>query len=149
MQDSINILYSFRRCPYAIRARMALAYANIDHQHREILLKQKPESMLRFSAKGTVPVLVVGDQVIDESLDVMIWALDKKDTDRLLLNDNHSLQNKMYELIQCCDDKFKPQLDCYKYSDRHPFSEIEYRDQSLWFLQLLDEQLKKTQVSGK
>ena len=143
MRETTAILYSFRRCPYAMRARMALAYAKISLQHREILLKDKPKSMLDFSAKATVPVLVVDDQVIDESLDVMLWALDESDADNWLLNNNKPLQNEMFELIQCCDGKFKAQLDHYKYSDCHPLTEIEYRDESLWFLQLLNQQLKK------
>ena len=137
------ILYSFRRCPYAMRARMALSYADINVQHREILLKDKPQSMLNYSAKGTVPVLIVDNTVIDESLDVMLWALEQGDSDNWLMNNNQSLQSEMFDLIQACDDRFKPILDYYKYSDRHPMSEIEYRDQSLWFLQQLDDQLKQ------
>ena len=136
------ILYSFRRCPYAMRARMALKYAEIKLEHREILLKNKPESMLKFSAKATVPVLIVDKHVIDESLDVMHWALAQQDKVNWLLNDNHTLQSEMFKLIQCCDEEFKGLLDCYKYSDRHPLTEIEYRDNSLWFLELLDNRLK-------
>ncbi|VAW45288.1 Glutathione S-transferase domain protein [hydrothermal vent metagenome] len=71
-----HILYSFRRCPYAIRARMALAYTNIHCELRELMLKDKPADMLKHSAKGTVPVLITSKgTVIDESLDVMLWAL--------------------------------------------------------------------------
>ena len=71
----LPILYSFRRCPYAMRARMALKYSGIEVEHREILLKNKPQSMLHFSPKGTVPVLVVNDSVIDESIDVILLSL--------------------------------------------------------------------------
>jgi len=71
-----TVLYSFRRCPYAIRARMALCYAEIQVELREVLLKDKPAAMLEASAKGTVPVLVLEDgTVLDESYDVMRWAL--------------------------------------------------------------------------
>jgi len=136
------ILYSFRRCPYAMRARMALKYAEIELEHREILLKNKPESMLEFSAKGTVPVLIVDNKVIDESLDVMNWALKQQDKDNWLLSDRPDLQTEMHELIKKCDEQFKAQLDCYKYSDRHPLSEVEYRNESLWFLELLNNRLK-------
>ncbi len=143
MNQKSIIFYSFRRCPYAMRARVALAYSDITLQHREILLKDKPQSMLDYSAKGTVPVLIVDGRVIDESLDVMLWALEQKDSDNWILNGNQTLQSEMFELIRTCDENFKPILDYYKYSDRHPLSEIEYRDQSMWFLQKLDNQLKQ------
>lgn len=120
-----------------MRARMALAYANISFEHREILLKDKPESMLKYSAKGTVPVLVVNEKVIDESLDVMYWSLEQSDIDGWLDKEKQS------ELIGLCDNKFKAELDCYKYSDRHELTEIEYRDQALWFLELLDNKLSQ------
>lgn len=120
-----------------MRARMALSYSGIGYEHREILLKDKPQSMLDYSSKGTVPVLVVNDKVIDESLDVMNWSLAQSDSDGWLV------KNKQFELIALCDNKFKAQLDCYKYSDRHPLSEIEYRDQTLWFLQKLENKLSK------
>jgi len=131
------ILYSFRRCPYAMRARMALSYAGIGYQHREILLKDKPKSLLRYSHKGTVPVLVVGDTVIDESLEIMFWALEQND------KDNWRLPKEQIELIQLCDQQFKAQLDCYKYSARYDLTELEYRMQALWFLDLLAEKLRK------
>ena len=74
------VLYSFRRCPYAIRARMALCYANIAVELREVLLKNKPLEMLEASAKGTVPVLVCADgSILEESLDIMHWALEQND----------------------------------------------------------------------
>ena len=78
----LPVLYSFRRCPYAIRARMAICYAGIPVELREILLKNKPSSMLAVSPKGTVPVLVLPDgRVLDESCDVMYWALAVHDPD--------------------------------------------------------------------
>jgi len=126
-----------------MRARMALAYANIKVEHREILLKKKPQSMLQYSPKGTVPILVVGDSVIDESLAIMQWALQHNDRDNWLLNDDRVLQKEMRELITLNDEKFKPQLDQYKYSDRHELSEENYRNQSEWFLELLNNKLSK------
>ena len=73
-----TVLYSFRRCPYAMRARMALSISGTDYEHREVVLRDKPPQMLEASAKGTVPVLVLADgRVIDESLDVMRWALEQ------------------------------------------------------------------------
>jgi glutathione S-transferase len=143
MNHSENILYSFRRCPFAIRARMALSYADAQYQHREILLKNKPQSMLDYSKKATVPVLVTNGSVIDESLDVMQWALSINDKDNWLLKDNQNKKTEMLGLIDICDNQFKPVLDLYKYSDRHIFSEIYYRDQTLWFIELLNSKLKE------
>ncbi len=133
----MNILYSFRRCPYAIRARMALQYSGIEYQHREILLKNKPQSMLDYSAKGTVPVFVTENNILDESIDVMRWALNQFDTDKWLQ------QPQQNDLIEKSDQQFKAQLDRYKYSDRHELSEREYRDEALWFLDLLDTKLQQ------
>lgn len=131
----LPIFYSFRRCPYAIRARMALAYSQIEHEHREVLLKDKPQSMLNYSSKATVPVLVIEDEVMDESLDIMLWALAQNDADRWLNN------NDQLELIKMCDEKFKPQLDRYKYSEGYDESEEHYRNKTLWFLNMLNVRL--------
>jgi len=135
MQYETPILYTFSRCPFAMRARMALKYAQIKYQQREILLKDKPKSMLKYSPKGTVPVLIVGDLIIDESIEIMQWALEQSDQDNWLFGDGQ------YDLIQLCDQKFKLQLDAYKYSDRHELSEKEFRDLSLWFLEKLEQRL--------
>ncbi|MCH1446799.1 MAG: glutathione S-transferase N-terminal domain-containing protein, partial [Luminiphilus sp.] len=82
---TVPTLYSFRRCPYAMRARMAIAYAGIEVGLREVVLKDKPAAMLAVSSKGTVPVLIeTNGRVIDESLDVMAWALDQHDSDHWL-----------------------------------------------------------------
>lgn len=110
----LPILYSFRRCPYAIRARMSLKMAGINYELRNILLKDKPTQMLEVSSKGTVPVLVLEDKVIDESLDVMLWAL--KQYDPLFLLDN---LDKSLELIKTNDTSFKIALDRYKYPTRY------------------------------
>ena len=86
--DKYPILYSFRRCPYAMRARMAIYQANIKCEYREVLLKDKPESMMSLSSKGTVPVLLTPDDaIIDQSLDVMRWALHQDDPDDWLHDD--------------------------------------------------------------
>ncbi|MAK55441.1 MAG: glutathione S-transferase, partial [Pusillimonas sp.] len=82
MIDSLPILYSFRRCPYAMRARLAVAASGLQCQLREVVLRNKPQAMLQASPKGTVPVLVLTDgKVIDESLDIMLWALRQNDPD--------------------------------------------------------------------
>ena len=111
----LPILYSFRRCPYAMRARWALLEAGLLVQWREIALKQKPDEMLQVSPKGTVPVLVLSDAtVIDESLAVMEWALDQADPRRLREAGNASA------LVNENDGPFKHHLDRFKYTDRYP-----------------------------
>ena len=109
-------LYSYRRCPYAMRARMALQYAGIQVEHREIELRNKPQSMLLASPKGTVPVLCVDGQVIDQSLDIMRWALDQSDPDKWKSIDGVIAQY----WIDKNDGPFKKLLDQYKYPNRHP-----------------------------
>ena len=112
----IPILYSYRRCPYAMRARMALKYASIELEHREIALREKPKSMLLASPKGTVPVLCLDGQVIDQSLDIMHWALQKSDPDGWK-NVDEKIANKW---IESNDGLFKTLLDQYKYPNRYP-----------------------------
>ena len=113
--NALPILYSFRRCPYAIRARMALAVAGIAVELREVLLRDKPLAMLEASAKGTVPVLVLPNgTVIDESEAVMRWALAQADPRGLLNAANSSA------LIAENDGMFKHHLDRFKYTDRYP-----------------------------
>ena len=133
------ILYSYRRCPYAMRARMALHYAGIAVDIREISLKQKPRHMLQVSPKGTVPVLVLEDgTVIDQSLAIMQWALSQRDTDAWL---NVNLQQAM-TLIDSNDGEFKQSLDRYKYAIRYPEHPAEhYRGEGERFLQRLESQL--------
>jgi glutathione S-transferase len=106
------ILYSFRRCPYAMRARMALVAAGTQVEHREILLRDKPPEMLAASPKGTVPVLVLRDgRVIEESLDIMRWALDVRDPLGWGAPDP--------SLIETNDGPFKHHLDRMKYAHRY------------------------------
>ncbi|WP_415894310.1 glutathione S-transferase [Neptuniibacter sp. PT8_73] len=129
------ILYSFRRCPYAIRGRLAIAQSGAEVELREIVLRDKPEHMLEISPKGTVPVLLLPDgTVIDESLDIMYWALAQNDSDDWLEAD----RNQVDQLIQENDNEFKGWLDKYKYSDRHPkHSQTYYRNKcELWLVQL-------------
>ncbi|MDX2348884.1 MAG: glutathione S-transferase [Porticoccus sp.] len=138
--DMLPILYSFRRCPYAIRARMALAYAGVQVELREILLREKPPQMLAASTKGTVPVLVLPDgSVLDESYDVMRWVLGISDPDRWWETGPASEADV---LIEQNDISFKVHLDHYKYADRHPQHTMEYyRTQAEGFLQILEAQL--------
>lgn len=134
-----NILYSFRRCPYAMRARLAIAYSQQPVALREIVLKNKPQALLASSAKGTVPVLVLeDDNVIDESLDIMAWALEKSDPDGWLNTDLLAMLN----LIDENDFEFKKWLDRYKYADRFPEHSADYyRQQGEEFLFKLEHRL--------
>ena len=109
MPTRLPILYSFRRCPYAMRARMALLYASINLELREVLLKAKPEKMLAISAKGTVPVLELADsRVLDESYDIIRWALQQSDPENWLSAD---IDPAISDLITRNDGQFKTDLD--------------------------------------
>ena len=136
------ILYSFRRCPYAMRARLALAVSGTRYEVREISLRAKPAAMLTASAKGTVPVLVLPDgEVIDQSLDIMRWALTTCDPEGWLERDDASL-------ISANDGSFKHDLDRYKYPDRHEADELMHRERGLAFLGDLDARLSVSTFLG-
>jgi len=134
------ILYSFRRCPYAMRARLAIDASEVCVEIREILLRDKPKQMLQASAKGTVPVLVLpNSEVIDESLDIMFWALQQNDKWKLLKEDTLA---EAKSLIERNDNEFKPRLDLYKYAARFPEkTEQEYHSDCEFFLKDLEERL--------
>jgi glutathione S-transferase len=138
MKNHLPILYSFRRCPYAIRSRLAIGYAGVSVEIREVQLKQKPEQMLAISPKGTVPILQLPDgKVIDESLDIMHWALAQNDPDNWLITGEDGER-----LIQWNDGEFKYYLDRYKYADRYPeHPESYYRNQAEVFLMALERKL--------
>ncbi|WP_341904370.1 glutathione S-transferase [Polaromonas sp. YR568] len=119
MAPALPVLYSFRRCPYAMRARLALAVSATPYELREVVLREKPADMLAASPKGTVPVLVLPDSsVIDESLDVMRWALAQHDPEGWLSEDA-SVMADMLALIEQNDGAFKHHLDRYKYPHRY------------------------------
>jgi glutathione S-transferase len=115
MAEPAPVLYSFRRCPYAMRARMALTVSGAVYEHREVVLRDKPEAMIEASPKGTVPVLVLqGGEVVDESLAIMIWALNANDPENWL-----AWPSECEALIQANDGPFKHDLDRYKYANRY------------------------------
>lgn len=119
------LLYSFRRCPYAMRARLALLASGVVCEIREVKLAAKPEALLAVSAKATVPVLVLPDgQVIDESLDIMRWALRQHDPENWLAHEDMGL-------IAANDGAFKHHLDRYKYPERHGTDATEHRAAAL------------------
>lgn len=140
MSTGLPILYSFRRCPYAMRGRLALDVSGLGVEHREILLRDKPQAMLDASPKGTVPVLVLDDgRVIEESLEVMLWALGQNDPENWLEGQERSL-----DLIAACDDQFKPHLDRYKYATRYEGADpLEHRAAASEFVTVLDKRLQQ------
>lgn len=137
--QSYPVLYSFRRCPYAMRARMAINKANIKCELREVVLKDKPEAMLLLSKKATVPVLLTEDKkVIEQSTEIMYWALNQSDPDDWLDED---VSQSQY-LIDYNDNEFKHFLDRYKYHIGYPeHSQEYYRDNAESFLKLIEKQL--------
>lgn len=138
------VLYSFRRCPYAMRARWALAASCVQVELREVLLKDKPAEMLAASPKGTVPVLVeLGGSVIDESLDIMLWALRQNDPARWLVPEFGSF-DVMALLIAQCDGEFKFNLDRYKYPERFGGTDpLVHRAAASEFINVLDARLTR------
>ena len=139
---SLSCLYSFRRCPYAMRARLGLLFAELPVALREITLKNKPAKMLAISPKGTVPVLQLADGVvIEESREIMEWALEQQDPQELM---NPKTLHQGNTLIEQNDQEFKHWLDRYKYADRHlEMTQTEYRQKGEAFLQILEALLTK------
>ncbi|MEO3417204.1 glutathione S-transferase [Roseovarius sp. CAU 1744] len=127
------ILWSFRRCPYAMRARLALAAAGAQVELREVILRDKPQAFLETSPTATVPCLDTGEEIIDESLDIMLWALRNNDPERWL-----EMPPQGHDLIDENDGPFKTALDRYKYASRHPEadSEAERGNASAFLMQL-------------
>jgi len=131
------ILWSFRRCPYAMRARLAVASAGVAVELREILLKDKPQAFLETSPSSTVPALRLPDRVIDESLDIMVWALERSDPQGLL-----DMPDEGWALIAENDGPFKTALDHTKYAVRFPELDAEEeRSKAVNFLNGLNERL--------
>lgn len=138
----LPVLYSFRRCPYAIRARLALRQSQTPYELHEVVLRDKPAALLSLSPKGTVPVLHLPDgRVLEQSLDIMRWALGQDDPAGWL---TAAPAEAMRALINTNDLQFKPLLDRYKYPERHPEqTQAAYRDQAVaCMLALLDQQLQ-------
>ncbi len=149
-RPALPVLYSFRRCPYAIRARMALRYAGVPVDLVEVALRQKPAALLAASPKGTVPVLVKPDgTVIDQSLDIMQWALHQSDPDGWLGDGSGNANinvSEAHRWLTLNDEAFKPLLDRYKYANRHPeLTPAEHRSRALdALLRPMEAQLQQT-----
>ena len=116
--DPLPLLYSYRRCPYAMRARMAMLQAKRGFLAFEVSLRDKPAALLALSPKGTVPVLQLPDgRVLDESWDIMRWALEPEDHEGWW---RRAQSTANLHLLQCNDGDFKHHLDRYKYPERYP-----------------------------
>jgi glutathione S-transferase len=137
------ILYSFRRCPYAMRARIALRVAGVTCRLREVVLRDKPEHMLEISPKGTVPVIQRLDgTVLEESLEIMRWALEGNDPESWLQPELGSLADTN-ALIQMNDGDFKHHLDRYKYANRYENADpAVHRAEAEGFLRVLESRLE-------
>lgn len=137
------ILYSFRRCPYAMRARLALQSAGIETELREILLRDKAPEFLRASPKGTVPVLVTDQLTIEESRDIMNWSLGQNDPENWL-----DMPDEGQALIDQADGPFKTALDRYKYATRYGSDPVQERERGAEFLRDIDARLTEPFLFG-
>ena len=150
MRSALPVLYSFRRCPYAMRARLALAASGQECELREVVLRNKPPSLLQASPQGTVPVLVLPPtpdgapgQVLEHSLDIMLWTLARHDPEAWLAPTEGTLAD-MLTLISQCDGPFKHALDRCKYPNRYPDADPTLaRAQAMAWLQVLEERLTR------
>ena len=131
------ILYSFRRCPYAMRARLAIASSAIQVELREIVLRDKAPEFLETSPTATVPCLKVKERIVDESLHIMVWALEQNDPENLM-----QMPPESYSLLSTCDGAFKQALDRYKYPNRYPDTDPnKNRDAASDFIRKLEQYL--------
>lgn len=138
------VLYSFRRCPYAMRARLALRVSSQACELREVVLRDKPTELLQASPKATVPVLVdVDGTVFEQSLDIMRWALARHDPEGWLAPQQGNV-DEMLALIAQIDGPFKFHLDRYKYPQRYPVPEETHREAGAAILQALQARLSQT-----
>lgn len=141
---NLPVLYSFRRCPYCMRAHMALKASGLEIELREVELATLPEQLLRLSPNATVPLLVLADgQVFDESWDIVKWALRQNDPGNWL-GDDEAFVFETEMLVETNDFSFKEDLDRYKYADRHPErSQLDYRNDAEEFIEELEQRLER------
>jgi len=146
-----NILYSFRRCPYAIRARWALLNTNQVVELREVELNNKPIELIQISKKATVPVLKTSlNQVIDESLEIMIWSIKRSNMHRLFSDNSNEKSKEILSIIETNDKVFKYHLDRFKYASRFNIEESEtHRAAAMKILFSLNNRLKEFSNKGK
>ncbi|WP_205341912.1 glutathione S-transferase [Denitrificimonas caeni] len=152
----LPLLYSLQHCPYAMRARLGILLAQQSVLIRAVVTKNKPADMLALSPKGTVPVLIINHAegsevpqqkvtVIDESIEIMLWALKRNDPQDLLWAEDPQQLALMLELIRKNDQHFKPQLEAYKLAKRfHKESEMADRQRCEVFIAELERKLEKS-----
>lgn len=147
---TIPLLYTYRRCPFAMRARMALLQAGVACEAHEVSLRDKPAAMLALSPKGTVPVLVLPDgQVLEQSLDIMQWAFAQTADAQTWWARAQTADNQA--LMAVCDGHFKHHLDRYKYPQRYADAQdrAHHQKQALaLLLEPLNQALQRTGLLG-
>ncbi len=146
-----NILYSFRRCPYAIRARWALLNTNQVVELREVDLKKKPVELIEISKKATVPVLLTNsNKIIDESIEIMIWSIKRSNMNTLFGNNENESSQEISNLIETNDKTFKYHLDRFKYASRFNSRDSKaHRDAGIEILLSLNNRLKNFSNKSK
>lgn len=154
--SNLPILYSLQHCPYAMRARLGILLAQQSVLIRAVVTKNKPPEMLAISPKGTVPVLIINHAecsevqhqkatIIDESIDIMLWALTLNDPKNLLRAEDPRQLESMLELIKKNDKQFKPKLEVYKMAKRfHKESEVKDRQSCESFIAELETKLERS-----
>jgi len=150
MAETQPILYSFRRCPFAIRARLILKICNVTVRLREIELKDKPKELLQASSKATVPVLILPDQILEQSMDIILWALSVSDPHNILVSWNAD-KAASAQFLKSLDDDFKHHLDRYKYAGRfEPKDKKFHRDLAMLWIENIEVKLSEMPyLSGK
>ena len=150
MAETQPILYSFRRCPFAIRARLILKKCNVTVKLREIELKDKPKELLQASPKATVPVLILPDQILDQSMDIILWALSVSDSHNIMGSWNAD-KAASAQFLESLDDDFKHRLDRYKYSARFEAKDKNFhRDLAMLWIANIEVKLSEMPyLSGK
>tara|TARA_Y100001968_G_C19384422_1_gene732080 strand:+ start:353 stop:1033 length:681 start_codon:yes stop_codon:yes gene_type:complete len=146
-----NVLYSFRRCPYALRARWAILNCEIKVVLREVDLKEKPTELIELSPKGTVPVLFTNKgEIIDESMDIILWALSLSKKHSKMLSNSEIYKKELLSIIKENDTTFKYHLDRFKYSSRYNKLESEnHKDEARKILSKWNKILLSKGIPGK
>ena len=144
----LPVLYSFRRCPYAMRARMSLILSSTQCELREVLLKNKPKVMINISPKGTVPILNLHGEILEESLDIIKWATKKNSSKLHSFSQSESSSSNYF--IDLFDTQFKYHLDRYKYPERFADLSNDHQQECLKILFKLEDLMDaKPWIFGK
>ena len=150
MAETQPILYSCRRCPFAMRARIILKICDVTVRLREIELKDKPKGLLQASPKATVPVLILPEQILEQSMDIILWALSISDPHNILVSWNADKATSA-QFLKSLDDDFKHHLDRYKYAARFELKDKNFhRDLAMLWIENIEVKLSEMPyLSGK